>query len=266
MTDPVTGTAAGSVKSADRALAIIDFAGQRGSFTLSELLRELKLPRSSGHGLLSTLVSRGWLEHDPVTHTYRLGLHAWYIGQQYTGHHGIAELAKPAMDALRDTLGETVQLARLSGIENVYIAISESRRPMRLASSVGMRLHSHATGVGKALLSLLPPAEAHRRLTAEKLPRFTSRTITDPAALLAALEDARNCGYAVDSEEFLPGCRCVAVPVHDDRNGLLLALSVTAPTSRLGDDWPAGPVAELQQTAGRIRALIQRAGPTAFSS
>lgn len=258
--------AAGSVKSADRALAIIDYAGGRGSFTLSEVLRELGLPRSSGHGLLSTLVARGWLDHDSVSRTYRLGLHAWYVGQQYTGHRGIAELATPAMEALRDSLGETVQLARLSGIENVYIAISESRRPMRLASSVGMRLHSHATGVGKALLSLLPPAEAHRRLTAEKLPRFTSRTITDPDALLAALADARDAGYAVDSEEFLPGCRCVAVPVHDDGNGLLLALSVTSPTSRLGDDWPAGPVTELQQAAGRIRALIQQAGPTAFSS
>jgi len=84
--------------------------------------------------------------------------------------------------------------------------------------------------------------------------------------VLAALADARDAGYAVDSEEFLPGCRCVAVPVHDDGNGLLLALSVTAPTSRLGDDWPAGPVTELQQAAGRIRALIQQAGPTAFSS
>lgn len=59
------------------------------------------------------------------------------------------------MDALAHEVGETVQLARLDGLENVYIAISESPQPMRLASSIRLRLPSHVTGIGKVLLSQL---------------------------------------------------------------------------------------------------------------
>ena len=254
-----------SVKSADRALAIIDYVSQRGDFVLSELLRDLGLPRSSAHGLLRTLVDRGWLEHNSTTHRFRLGLRAWSVGRNYRGHLDVARVAAPVMDKLRDRLGETIQLARLHDIENVYIAISDARRPMRLASSVGMRLHAHATGIGKALLSQLPPAEAHTRLASRVLPRFTDNTITDLDALMAVLEVVRERGWAEDNQEYLPGCRCVAVPVPYDGADLIVALSVTVPSSRLGDDWPAGPLAALQSAArvigGRIEMASGRGGP-----
>ncbi|WP_051267496.1 IclR family transcriptional regulator [Nakamurella lactea] len=246
-----------SVKSADRALAIIDYVGERGDFSLAEVLRDLALPRSSAHGLLATLVGRGWLEHDGQTHRYRLGLRAWSVGQTYTGHVDVARVAEPVMDELRDRLEETIQLARLQGTENVYIAISEARRPMRLASSVGMRLDSHATGIGKALLAQLDPAEATRRLGSGPLARLTDRTIVDPDLLAAELDLVRERGWAQDTEEFLPGCRCVAVPVYNDAAGLIVALSVTAPTSRVGPDWPTGPLAALNGAAATIRQRIE---------
>lgn len=269
MNDPAR-TAAGSVKSADRALAIIDYVSEHGDFALTDLLRDLQLPRSSAHGLLSTLVARGWLEHNLETHRYRLGLRAWSVGQTYVGHVDVARVAGPVMDELRDRMEETVQLARLQDIENVYIAISEARRPMRLASSVGMRLASHATGIGKALLAQLEPAEATRRLGSHTLPRFTDRTIVDPALLLAQLEQTRDRGWAEDNEEFLPGCRCVAVPVYNDGAGLIVAMSLTAPTSRVGPDWPERPLAALNRAAAVIQQRIElatgrphRPGPSA---
>lgn len=259
MVEPPGRTEKGSVKSADRALAIIDYVSELGDFALSDLLRDLRLPRSSAHGLLATLVSRGWLEHNTETHRYRLGLRAWSVGQTYSGHVDVARVAGPVMDELRDQLAETIQLARLHGIENVYLAISEARRPMRLASSVGMRLASHATGVGKVLLAELDPADAEKRLRAQVLPRFTDRTVVDPDNLLAILDHARRRGWATDDEEFLSGCRCIAVPVYNDGSGLIIAMSVTAPASRVGADWPSGPVQALRQAADTIRQRIELA-------
>src|SRR5690606_15513328 len=121
---------------------------------------------------------------------------AWEVGQAYSGHREIAELARPVMDRLRDATGETVQLARLDGIDNVYIALSESPSPMRLASRVGVRLPAHATGIGKALLSQLPPEEARSRLRGAELVRMTEHTITDPERLLDAIDGVRRDGYA----------------------------------------------------------------------
>jgi DNA-binding IclR family transcriptional regulator len=259
---PENGTERGAVKSADRALAVLDLVGERGVVRFTDLVTELGLPRSSAHGLLQTLVSRGWLEHDPVSRQFSLGLRVWQLGQRYAGHRDVATLAKPVMDELAAELGETVQMARLDGVENVYIAISEAPRPMRLASSVGMRLHAHGTGIGKALLSQLDPAEARRRLAAVELPRFTDHTLTDVAQLVDVLDRVREQGYALDDEEYLPGCRCVAVPLPVDGNGgLQLALSVTAPVFRCGPDWPQAPLAALQAGAARIRERVRAPEP-----
>jgi DNA-binding IclR family transcriptional regulator len=254
-----TGTERASVKSADRALAVLDFVGDRGSVRFAELVSDLGLPRSSAHGLVQTLVARGWLEHDPESRRYSLGLRAWQLGQRYVGHRDLAAVAKPVMDELALELGETVQMARLDGVENVYISISEAPRPMRLASSVGMRLHAHGTGIGKALLSQLEPEEARRRLTTVVLPSFTERTLTDVDALMEVLAQARADGYAEDNEEYLPGCRCVAVPLHLDGpdHTLVAAISVTAPVFRCGPEWPEPQLRLLAEGAARIRARMR---------
>ena len=246
----------GSVKSADRALAIIEFVADRETVRFQDILSGLSLARSSAHGLLRTLVANGWLQHNPETRTHTLGLRAWQVGQKYNGNHGLAEIARPHMDMLAKTVGETVQLARLDGIENVYIAISESPHPFRLASSVGMRLHAHATALGQSLLSQLDQEEARRRLTSVVLPRFTERTVANPEALLEEIDRTRRQGYSTDEGEYLPGTRCVAVPLLNDGAGLIAALSVTAPSSRTNNDWPAPVLAELLTTAATIRAEL----------
>lgn len=255
------GTAGGAVKSADRALAILDAIADRGSLRFNDLVSELGLPRSSAHALLQTLVDRGWLDLDPDTRRYTVGLKAWHVGQAYTGHGDLVAIAKPVMDALARDVGETVQLARLDGLENVYIAISESAQPMRLASRVGARLLAHATGIGKALLAQLPPDESRQLIRSRPLSRFTPHTVTEPDALDALIDEVRARGWALDDEEVLVGCRCVAVPLTDDGRGLVTALSVTAPSARCGPGWPADVLGELQTAAGIIRART----PTALN-
>jgi DNA-binding IclR family transcriptional regulator len=262
----VSRSPAGAVKSADRALAILDTVAERGSLRFNELVSQLGLPRSSAHGLLQTLVDRGWLDLDAETRRYTIGLRAWHVGQAYTGHGDLLAIAKPVMDRLAHDVGETVQLARLDGLENVYIAISESAQPMRLASRVGARLYAHATGIGKALLAQLPPDEAKTLIRSAPLPRFTANTITDPDVLDGVLDEVRVRGYAVDDEEVLVGCRCVAVPLTDDGRGLVTGLSVTAPSARCGPDWPGSALDQLRAAAGIIRARTPRTPTSTRSS
>ena len=105
-----------------------------------------------------------------------------------------------------------MQLARLDGVENVYIGISLSPNPMRMASSVGMRLYAHATGIGKALLSVLDEPEARARLEAVVLPQLTPRTLIEVDDILRAVRQARELGFATDDEEFVAGCRASPYP------------------------------------------------------
>jgi DNA-binding IclR family transcriptional regulator len=249
------------VKSADRALAAIELVATRGSASFAEIAEALGLPRSSAHGLLSTLVDAGWLEVSAEPRRYRLGLRAWQIGQRYDGHRLLLEKAQPYLDRLVAATGETVQLARLDGVENVYIGISLSPNPMRMASSVGMRLHAHATGIGKALLSVLDESEARARLEAVVLPQLTPRTLTDVDDILRVVSQARELGFATDDEEFVPGCRCVAVPLTTEREtGIAAAMSITMPTARTDDSWPHGLYPPLRDAAQAIRAELGLSG------
>lgn len=245
------------VKSADRTIDLIEFIADHGPIGFNNILTGLGWPRSSTHGLLQTLQRTGWIEHDPQKKLFSLGLKAWQIGQRYAGHRNMVERAQPLMNQLVDTIGETVQLARLDGIENIYIAISESPKPMRLASSVGMRLHSHATGIGKALLSQLDPAEAERRLRAAELPRLTENTMVDVDLIMKELDAIRHRGYAIDDGEYVPGCRCVAVPVATSRDGsVIAALSITMPSSRTDATWPESLVEPLTRAANALKPYV----------
>lgn len=243
------------VKSADRAIAILEFLARVESASFSELIEGLSLPKSSASALLSTLEGAGWVERDGQRR-FTVGLRAWQVGRSYRGHDDLAARAKPLMDALARDVGETVQLARLDDMENVYIAISLSPNPMRLASSVGMRLPSYATGIGKALLSQLDPEERARRIGGADLARLTDKTITDPELLLAALSECAVQGVALDDEEYIEGCRCVAIPLHTGALGFESALSVTMPSFRTGPEWPLDILPALRRTATQLRTLV----------
>ncbi|MGA1836457.1 IclR family transcriptional regulator [Herbiconiux sp. 11R-BC] len=248
-----------SVKSAERALGLIEYVSEHESVSFGEILTELSIPRSSAHGLLQTLTATGWVAHDPRTRQYSLGLRAWQIGQNFRGHTDLLGIVRPLMDKLAAAVGETVQLAQLDGVNNVYIAISQAARTMRLASSVGTQLPAHATGIGKTLLGLLPPAEAERRLrAAAPLAHLTERTVSDVDELLVLLDRVRREGFAVDDEEYISGCRCVAVPLPflSDAHRQM-ALSVTMPTSLTTEQWPADILAQLRATVSELEATIR---------
>ncbi|WP_190818201.1 IclR family transcriptional regulator [Saccharopolyspora pogona] len=259
--EPATAEQAGSgqnvVKSADRALVILELLS-RGRHRLSDIAETLRLPLSSVHGLLGTLVHRGFAEFDQTTRTYGLGLKAWTVGQGYTGHRDIVGLALPLMERLAQETGETVQLSRLDGIENVYIAIAESPQPMKLVSAVGMRLPAHAVGLGKALLAGLSDDELERRYREVELAPFTAHTVTDPTELHAEIEQARVRGFAVDDEEYIVGCRCVAMPIRDHSGEVVAAMSVSAPTPRCGPDWTDETRAPLSNVVASVEHQLRR--------
>lgn len=221
-----------AVKSADRVLTVLDLLAARGPSTFSAIVAALGLPNSSAHNLLQTMVRRDYLEFDPEARTYALGLRLWQVAQAYGGNRDLVTVARPLMQQIVEITGETVQLARLDGVENVYLAIAESPHPMKLVSAVGERLFAHATGLGKALLAALPDDEVRRLLAGVTLPAFTPYTITDVDDLVRSLAEIRHRGYATDEEEYVIGCRCVAMAVRGASGEVLAAMSVSIPTPR----------------------------------
>ena len=72
-----------SVKSAGRALDILEELAAGGPGSLHTLAGRMKLPKSSLHALLRTMEGRGWIETDLSGSIYRLGIHSLLVGSAY---------------------------------------------------------------------------------------------------------------------------------------------------------------------------------------
>lgn len=241
------------VKSADRMLAVLEaLAHAPGRRGLAELARELEIPKSSLHGILRTMMHRGWVETDPDGLRFGLGVRALRVGAAYVDADDTVGLLGGSLDWLAAEFGETVHLGRLDGGDVVYLAKRESVHPLRLFSAIGRRLPAHATALGKALLAERTDEEAER-LLGWPLPALTERTVTSRAVLRAELAAVREQGYATDREENTEGivCYAVAVPLHVPA---IDAISVSAPASRVDAARAKAIEVALRQVAERLRS------------
>lgn len=226
----------GSIKSAERVMDLLDLISQHeGGQSFGTIRDALNLPKSSLHGLLQVMTSRGYLDLDPDLKVYRIGVRAWQVGRGFLLPDHLASAGKTFLREARDQLNETIQMAVLDGIENVYIAKEDSDQPLRLVSEVGKRLPAYTTGLGKVLLAALPEDEIIRRFTGIRLQKYTEHTIGTMPELLQVLTDARRLGYSEDSGEYTEGLYCVAVPVFNSTGGVVAAISCSIPSPRVLD-------------------------------
>jgi DNA-binding IclR family transcriptional regulator len=250
------------VKSAARVLDLIEgLAAAPDGASFSDLARQQHLPKSSLHGLLAVLTDRGYVTFDPQRRTYSLGIRVWEAGQAYLHHRDLVTEALPVMERVVAQINETVQLAALDGIENVYLAKVDCSHPIRLQSEVGKRLYAHATGLGKVLLAFLPEAELHARLDGVTLPAFTDNTVRELDDLLAVLKVVRDRGYAIDNQEYTPGLMCVAVPVFDLNDRVIAALSASIPLLRAGEEQVETALRAIAAASSDLSHRLGRAQP-----
>ncbi|MBQ0895720.1 IclR family transcriptional regulator [Micromonospora sp. U56] len=241
------------VKSAGRTLEVLEeLAASPQRRSLVDLARALDIPKSSLHGILRTLVKRGWVESDLTGTRFGLGIRALQVGAAYLTADDTTALLGTVLDDLSRQFGETVHLGRLDGPHVVYLAKRESVHPLRLYSAIGRHLPAHATALGKVLLAERTDEEVDGLLS-WPLPALTRHTVTAPDALHTELAAIRARGYAVDHEENTDGIICVAMAV-PLRSPATDAISLSVPVARIGADSEERIVAALRRAVDQLRA------------
>jgi IclR family acetate operon transcriptional repressor len=250
-----TEDAAGAgVQSLDRAIALLEVIASRDGCTLADASAGAGLAASTAHRILGTLARRDFVRQDAETGQWTVGVGAFAVGQAFVRVRKIEALGRPAMRALMEATGETVNLGVLEGAEVVFLAQVECHAPIRAFFRPGRRGPAHASGIGKALLAEVDPPRTAVLCGPGPYARFTPTTIVEPARLAAALAETRARGWALDDEEHTPGMRCVAAPVRDERGEAIAALSVSGPTVRVG----RGAVARLAALTVEAAETITR--------
>lgn len=208
------------------------FSGEENELGITVLASRLRLAKSTVHRLAATLTSARFLEQNPETGKYRLGLALFELGSLVRARMDVADAARQKLRELLEQTGETVQLGIIDHHSVLYIYEMESRRAIRMAAAVGARAPLHCTAVGKVLLAS-QPADYVRETLERGLTGYTDKTITRREAVLDLLEDVRSRDYAIDDEESEPGLRAIATPVRNHTGLVIAALGVAAPVQRM---------------------------------
>lgn len=208
----------------DRMTVILDaFGGFSARVPLEELARRTRLPRSTVHRILDSLLRLGWVEHSPGG--YHLGPRLHRLGGG-AGHGEIRAAAAPTLNDLHHRTGLVVHLGVLDGAELLYLDRIGARPSSPSNARVGGRVPAHATAAGKSILAGLVPEHVDRMYDGTALRRCTDRTIPDLPALHRDLGRARTRrGVAFARGESTAGVACVGAPIRVD-GGTVAALSL----------------------------------------
>lgn len=205
----------GAVPAVTRATRLLDaLAHAREPMPLSELTRQLNLPKSTVHGLCTTLVQAGLVTRFE-NGTYHLGLHIMDLAHAFLARTDLTVQFAKLWDSLALLPEETIILSVLDGADVVYIACRNGSRPLGVGFRIGMRLPANCTASGKALLSSLSPERVGELMGTAGLRPLTRKSVAELATLQRQLALVRKRGYSVDDEETRDGMICFGAPVFD---------------------------------------------------
>jgi DNA-binding IclR family transcriptional regulator len=181
----------------DKTVAVLRALAVTGQAGLAELQAATGLPRATAHRLATALEQHGLVRRD-ADGRFCLGLGLVALGRAAADGFPLAELARPALAALRDETGESVQLFVREGDGRRCVVSLQSAHGLRWIVAEGALLPLERGSAGKVLSGA------------------TGRA-----------------GWVESVEEREPGVASVSAPVRDGNGQVVAAVSVSGPLERL---------------------------------
>ena len=223
---------------------------------LSEICREVELPKPTVYRILTTLEHAGLVGREPGSKRYACSERMNALAVETLIRSPARSPRRAVLEELVEQLGETCNLTIPNNNAVLYLDRVESNWPLRVTFGAGSKVPLYASAGGKLFLSYLPKRSRERFLRVTPLIRHTHKTFTDPARLGREFEAIRANGFAVDDEEYLAGICCVAVPVRDADQRVVASVEVQAPVSRLRLEEAIEFLPQLRQAADALAQTI----------
>ena len=240
-----------------KAFLLLDyFTLSKPEWGVRELAQHLGANKSTTYRLMATLESLGALRKDPVTEKYSLGLKLFELGNRVNIQRAFVNHTHPELEKVASEIAETVHLGILKGHQVFMVDKVESPKGLQLKSVIGMFSPAYCTGLGKVLLAHLDFSELKKELQKIELSPQTEFTITHIDQLQKELNKIKAEGFAIDRQELEIGLICVAVPVFNQNNQAIAALSAAGPAIRFKEAALQDYVAILKRGAKAIQKRI----------
>jgi DNA-binding IclR family transcriptional regulator len=247
------------ISSLAKGIKTLELLVEKEKLSVSDVAKFLGFNRTGSHRHLATLKELGYVEKNE-SNSYQLTSKLFELGLKYANRLEIRKIAHPYMEELSATFKETVNLGLFNANEILHLDKIDSPEILRIDASLGSRAPAYCTGLGKAILSVLPPNELDAYLSKTKLRRYGPNTITSKKKLRGELEEILKSGVAIDNEELATGLCCIASPVFNHTGRAPYAISLSAPAIR----FTAKRINKIQPVIKEVcRKLSEKLGNTA---
>jgi DNA-binding IclR family transcriptional regulator len=206
----------------DRCVAILG-AVEAGARSYTDIVRATGLPRPTAHRLIQGLEDHGFLIH-VGGFGYALGTRLLALAATAMRELPLRELAHPVLERLARSTGESAQLYVREDDRRLCVDTAESESELRTIVEIGAALPLTKGSAGKVFLAWAGDHDRERLVG----------SADDPERLGRQVFSTRRRGWADSVAERAPGVASVSAPVFGPEGFLVAVVSVSGPTSRLG--------------------------------
>ncbi|MFC7027283.1 IclR family transcriptional regulator [Halomicroarcula sp. GCM10025710] len=214
-------------------LDIISDLDEHGAQGVTELANRLDIPKSTIHYHLQVLRDSGYVVQDEKNTVSDCAFSRWETGPAEESP------SSKLREEINDLAAVTGELAILMIEEQglgVILYKQAGDNAVDMDASIGRRARLHDRALGKAILAHLPKERVEEIIQEHGLRQTTARTIHQPEELFETIEHIREQGIAYNRGEAVRGLNGIAVPILDDDEKLLGAISIAGPATHLEDD------------------------------
>jgi DNA-binding IclR family transcriptional regulator len=239
-----------------RILLILECLGSTVSpLSASDVARKTAIPIQTTHRILWALAQSGLTNQEHGSRNWTLGPLAIKLGAAAKKQISAIGLARPFLARLAEFTGETVILTLRHESYATYVDIIESRQPLRLIESVGMRLPLTVGSSRRTILAFLDDAERKAVLTDLRKSGLT----VDRKAVEADCQTIRRQRYAISVGTVTPHTFGLAVPIMSGR-APVGSITVAGPESRMRATATPKVIKVMIDNAASLSALVTTAG------
>lgn len=223
-----------SIQSVQRALRILSFFSSKNPrLGITEISRLLNLPKPTVHGLMQTLHEEGFLQQDPETRKYALGLKIYELGTYLSATLKINQVG---LNPARRLAENTHRMVRLAIWDRNAALVTLNLFPNFHAGfqhHLGPRLPAYCTALGKVMLAFLPEELCIEFIQSTDFIPCATHTRTDKGLFREEIRQVYFTGFATESEEYMNGMSCIAAPIRSNNGECAGGISISDSPSLL---------------------------------
>ncbi|WP_027416358.1 IclR family transcriptional regulator [Aneurinibacillus terranovensis] len=234
-----------------KSMEVLSLFYKNEQLSLQDMVELSGRPKTSIYRLVGSLEEMGFLQKNE-SGKYVLGLIFLQLGHLVAERLDIRQISLPVMRALRDDVGEAVNLIMQDGKEAIYIEKVDTMQPVRVYTQIGRRAPLYAGACPRILLAFLSRTEQDEYINHTEMKAIASGTLTDPAELRSVLDQSRVLGYSVSHSELEDHTSAVAVPIFNHAGEVAAGLSIAGPEGRFKQERLPQLVEKVKQAANQI--------------